>query len=280
MRKIWIILLTLAVFHVEAQAQTRRNNRKEYEKQWICVGIKGGVGVSRMLYWHNEALRRLPQDMILHPTAGVFADIPLGKYLSIAPEAMYVIRGTSMSYQHYSGADVNYNMDLRYVDLRLPVELRWPIRPWLQPYVTLGGEVGVCLGDSIHMDRTATATNGNGALDLTFAVSRANMALIHGGAFAGLGIRCKIEIGGRDLLLKLAASYHQGLVDTYSAMEKKNLSTAANVNAYQVTGSRLPQGLELTLGVAVSLKSLGKDACATFSHDRNRRRGHGRSSGF
>lgn len=265
---------------MEARAQMGRNSRKQLENQWISVGLKGGVGVSQMLYWRNEALSRLPQDTILSPVAGLFADIPLGSVLSVAPEVMYVGHSVGMSYQHYSGAYVDYTMRLKHIDLRIPVELRWPIVQWFQPYLTVGVEGGICLGDSIGMVRTAPSAYGNIALNTSIAVGKANMSLFHAGAMAGVGIRSKVEVGRRDMILKLAVSYHQGLTDTYSAMEKQGSSTAANVNAYHITGSRLPQGLELTLGIGLSLKSHGKDACATFARDRNRRRSHGQVFGF
>lgn len=276
MKKFCIFLLMLAMFQVETQAQARQNKKKQYEKQWICVGVKGGVNISQMMYWRNPALNQLPEDTMFFPTGGVFADIPLNNYFSVAPEVMYVRRGTGLKYKHLpTGCNVHYTMKVHYVDLRIPVEFRWPITPWIQPYLTVGAEGGVRLGGKILMQRSAPYL-----LNDSIGVGSANMALFYGGVYTGLGIRSKVEIGGRDLLLKLAATYHQGLTNTYSAMEKQGTATASNVNVYNVTGSRLPQGLELTLGVAVSLKSLGKDACATFSHDRNRRRGHGRSSGF
>jgi len=257
------------MFQVEAQAQTQRNKKKQYEKQWICVGVKGGMNASQMMYWRNNALDQLPKDTLLFPTGGVFADIPLSNYLSVAPEVMYVRRGTGFKYTHIpTGCDVHYTMKVHYVDLRVPVEFRWPINPWLQPYLTVGAEGGVRLGGKILMDRSAPY-----ALYDSIGVGRANMALFYGGVYAGVGIRSKVDVGGRNLLLKLAACYHQGMTNTHSAMEKQNTATASNVNVYHVSWSRLPQGLELTLGVALSLKTLGKDACAIFSSDRYRRRG-------
>jgi len=269
MKKFWIMVLALATLQMTAQAQTQQ--KKSFEKQWICVGVKGGMSVQRMLYWHNTALGRLPQDTMFFPTGGIFVDIPLSKVLSVAPEVTYVQRGTGLKYTHIgSGSEVHYTLNVHYADLRLPLEIRWPIQPWLQPYFVVGAEAGMRIGGKIAMTRTAPI-----AMNDTIDVGNANMALLHAGAFAGVGIRSKMEIGRRYLLLKLSASYHQGLVDTYSQMEKQGTSTADNVNAYYVTGARLPQGLELTLGVALSLQSLERDACATFSRDRNHRRHRG-----
>lgn len=266
-----VLLLLLAVFQTvgEAQAVRKQENRSVY------VGVKGGLNLPRMLYFQNVALGQIKPETLLEPIGGAFVDIPLGGFVSVAPEAMFVQRGCGLKYSHFSGADVAYQMDLRYVDLRFPVEARWAIRPWLQPYIALGVEAGYCLGGTIHMDRTTPL-----AFDQTIDVGKANLNPIHAGAFAGLGIRSVFEVGKRDLLLKLCATYHQGMVDTYSAMEKDGTAIPENVNAYQITGRRLPQGLELTLGIGISLDKRD-DACATFSNDPYRRKGsRGRLFGF
>ena len=40
------------------------------------------------------------------------------------------------------------------------------------------------------------------------------------------------------------------------------------MNAYKITGSRLPRGIEATLGIAIPLEKRPDDACASFSNDR------------
>ena len=112
------------------------------------------------------------------------------------------------------------------------------------------------------------------AMDRTIDVDSANMSLIHVGAFAGVGVRSKVAIGYQKLLLKFSVSFHHGFLDSYSPYEKNGTSQAVNVHAYQITGNRLPQGLEVTLGVAIPLEKHLDDACATFANDRYRRRGN------
>ena len=90
----------------------------------------------------------------------------------------------------------------------------------------------------------------------------------------------RIPLGSRDLILKFSASVHQGLLDTYSKAEKEGSVPAQNVNAYQPKGFRLPQGLEVCLGIALPLERID-DACSTFSGDRYRRKSsRGRLFGF
>ena len=235
----------------------------------VSIGLKGGINMPRMYYFKNEALQQLPQKDTITLMGGLFVDIPLGNVLALSPEVVYLKRGTDISYEHRSGSLVHYTMSVHYVDFRLPLEVRLPIKPYFQPYLTVGGEAGMRLGGQIHIDRTAPIE-----LNQTIDVGDANMNMIHAGAFAGLGIRSRIGIGSRHILLKLGATVHQGLLDNYGAAEKEGSVLAVNVNAYQVTGWRLPQGLEVTLGVAIPLEKHLEDACATFAKDRYHRRGN------
>lgn len=264
MRKYWILILAVLLMQSEAQAQVQKH-QKAQENPSVCVGLKGGVNMPGMSYWGNPALNRLPQDTLFSPMGGFFVEVPLNKTLLIAPEVVYVQRGTGLQYTHQSGSMVHYILKVHYVDFRLPVELRWPIRPYLQPYLTLGAELGMRLGGSIQMTRTAPIS-----LNDSIPVGKANMGLLHAGAFAGAGLRSRLDVGGLGIVLKLSASYHQGLLDTYSSMEKEGSAQAGNVNAYQVVGMRLPRGLELCLGIAIPLEGRQRDACSAFANDRYR----------
>ena len=272
--KKYVLILGLLLFmgsYTRAQ-MSQYNNQKEP----VTIGIKGGLNVPQMWYFNNEALSRLSQKMTFTPAGGLFVEIPVGSTLIVAPEAMYVQRGTDIEYEHFSGSQVHYTMNVSFVDLRLPFELRLPIKPFLQPYIMAGAEVGMRLFGQIHIQRMEPIQ-----LDQTIDVGDANMGLIHAGVFGGLGIRSRFNIGAMGMVMKLSASYHQGLLDTYSAMEKEGTAQSVNVNAYQVTGSRLPRGIEATLSIGIPLEKRLEDACAAFSHDRYRRHGsRGRSYGF
>ena len=264
-RYLIIILLSLGI--VGASFAQMGNNSQPEEKS-VSIGLKGGVNMPRMYYFNNEALSQLPQKDTITLMGGLFVDIPMGSMLAMSPEVMYLKRGTNISYEHFSGVQVHYSMAVHYVDFRLPFELRLPIKPYFQPYLMAGAEVGMRLGGQIHINRTAPVE-----LNETIDVGNANMNVIHAGAFAGLGIRSRVSLGSRHILLKISASAHQGLIDSYGAAEKEGSVPAVNVNAYQVTGWRLPQGLEVTFGVAIPWEKHLEDACATFAKDRYRRHG-------
>ena len=263
---IGLLLCSVSVTMAQMSQQKKIDNT-------VSLGLKGGINTPRMLYYQNEPLSRLPQAWTITPMGGLFIDIPLGSALVFAPEAVYVQRGTDMSYEHRSGAQVHYTMSASYVDLRLPLELRWPISKYFQPFLVVGAEGGVRLFGQIHMDRTAPIE-----MDETIDVGDANLALIHAGALAGVGVRSMINLGAQEILLKLTVTAHQGLLDSYATGEKEGTSVPVNVNAYQITGSRLPQGLEATLSIGIPLKAREDDACSTFSRDRRWFKSGGRSN--
>lgn len=263
---IGLLLCSVSVTMAQMSQQKKIDNT-------VSLGLKGGINTPRMLYYQNEPLSRLPQAWTITPMGGLFIDIPLGSALVFAPEAVYVQRGTDMSYEHRSGAQVHYTMSASYVDLRLPLELRWPISKYFQPFLVVGAEGGVRLFGQIHMDRTAPIE-----MDETIDVGDANLSLIHAGALAGVGVRSMINLGAQEILLKLTVTAHQGLLDSYAAGEKEGTSAPVNVNAYQIMGSRLPQGLEATLSIGIPLKAREDDACSTFSRDRRWFKSGGRSN--
>lgn len=259
MKKCLIIIGILLGMTLVSEAQMRGNTQ---ESKVVAIGLKGGLNFPRMYYYNNPPMNQTSQAFALTPMGGLFLDIPLTNTLMMSPEVVYLKRGTDMSYEHHSGAQVHYTMSVHFVDVRLPFELRWPVTNYFQPYLVLGAEAGMRLGGEIHMDRTEPAL-----FDQTITVGNANMAMIHAGGFAGVGIRSRLPLGSRDIVLKLSASVHQGLLDNYSAGEKDGTMPALNVNAYQPKGSRLAQGLEVCLGIAIPLEH-EDDACATFSNDR------------
>ena len=166
---------------------------------------------------------------------------------------------------------VHYAMSVAFVDFRIPFEFRIPIRPYLQPFIQLGAEGGYRLGGHIHIDRSDPAP-----IDATIDVGDANYPLIHAGAFGGLGLRSLVTIGNFDMLFKLTASYHHGFLNSYTKSELEEAVPAVNVNAYNISGSRFAEGIEVCVSIGIPLRAREDDACRTFSRDRVRRRSVGR----
>lgn len=227
----------------------------------VAIGIKGGLALPGMAYT-DKHLSELTQKSYIVPIGGIFVDVPIGGIVSIAPEVMWVNRGVKMQYTHFSGASVHYSIASQYVDLRIPVLVRVKVAEGFQPYVFAGAEAGYLLGGQIHIGRTVPIT-----VDETINIGKANMAPYHIGAYVGLGIRSDIDCGSNTLSVRFEASYHHGFVDSYSEMEHAETAVPVNINAYNITGKRMPKGLEIGLGVGIPLHfDNSDDACSTFTN--------------
>ena len=304
-------ILILGIFCLCCTGMMGQMTHNKPVDKTFAVGLKGGVNLPRMYYYQNPVLMRLPQSNIFTPIGGVFLDVPLTRSIVISPELTYVQRGTDIKYVHQNTeANVHYSISASYIDLRLPLEMCWEIKPYFQPYLLVGAEVGLCMFGKIHIDRDGALDFHPDDLDvsssnmsliqagdsiinvlgdstissiqakelinevLTAVFNGSNMSLVHAGAFAGVGFRSRVNIANQEVLLKFNVAFHQGFLDSYSYYEKNGTSQAVNVNAYQITGNRLPQGLEITVGIAIPLDDGFYDACSSFSNDRYRRHGN------
>lgn len=257
MKRLVVIVLCL-VLPLSAISQRRG---KPFSEQ-VNWGIKGGVNLSKMHYTDRH-LADLPQQFAIRPAGGVFVDIPLSPFLGIATEILYVERGMKTVYTHYSGYDIDYSIRSRYVDFRLPLMVGVNVTSWFQPYLLVGGDVGYLLGGQIHLLQT-----GLPHPELTVNLGKANMQPLYIGVFGGLGVRFFQEMNGKRAQLKVEATFNHGFVDSFS--EKEHLKTALpeNVNAYNITGKRFPQAIELSVGVTLPLIPDKRDACYGFSKGR------------
>ena len=241
----------------------------------VAIGIKGGVALPGMSY-SDKYLSELAQDAFFAPVGGLFVSVPLGDIVSIAPEVMYANRGVKMRYTHLSNATVQYSIASKYVDLRVPVQARLQVSELFQPYVYAGAEAGYLLGGQIHIDHSVPIV-----MDETIDIGKANMASCHVGAFVGLGIRSDIDFGSFALSVRLEASYHQGFLDSYSEMEHAETAAPVNINAYNLSGKRMPKGMELGLSIGLPLRfDNSDDACSTFTDKYRPKRRKGVAYGF
>lgn len=279
MKKLSIILLLAFFIPVTSFAQLGKSGTGNV----VAIGFKGGLSFPQMHY-SDGPLHDLPQAWLkdaegsfrMFPIGGLFVDVPLGDFVSVAPEVMFAQRGVSMRYEHFSGANVDYSINSKYVDLRVPVIARLKVAEAFQPYILAGLEAGYLLGGQIQEKRSAPI-----AFDTAIYIGKANMATVHAGVFAGAGIRSDINCGAFTLMLKLDATYHHGILDSYSSMERDESANASNVNAYYVEGKRFPSGLEFCLSIGLPLKfNATDDACSTFKDKYHPKRNRGALNGF
>lgn len=261
-KSVWVscVLLALLMHPQPLSSQTRR-----MPAETPALGFKVGVNLSEMEYTDENlyGVSELPQQRVVRSLGGVFVSIPLTKSIGVAPELLYVERGMKTSYEHISGSVIYYEIQSRYVDVRLPMTIGVNLGSHIQPYLSMGVEAGYCLGGIIS--QTCTDWPVPDAEDVEIPIGKANMNRLHAGWFGGAGLKFFWRYNGQRAQLKLDASYHQGLVDSYSSMEHNDTSLPVNVHAYNANGRRLPKGLEFAVGVVIPFWPDKNDACYTFS---------------
>lgn len=94
------------------------------------------------------------------------------------------------------------------------------------------------------------------------------MGRLYAGAFAGFGMRFFHTMNGKKAQLRIEAVYDFDFLDTFSRMEHGDEANSVNVNAYNITGKRLPKGIAVTMGLVVPLLPDKNDACYSFSKNK------------
>lgn len=242
-----IVVMLLAFLVLNASAQ----NRKNPSVNEVFVGVRGGVNVASMRFTDKHQ-SSLDKTNAVKPLIGAFVEMPLNDRFVVAPGISYIERGVKINYTHYSGNEMHYEINSKYLDFRLPVLYKMNVKSLVRPYLVAGAEIDCLLGGDISLN------------DDVVDIGAANMNAVDLGVFAGVGCGFYLSVNGRKIQFKIEAIYNVGLIDSYSAKEKKENSQAVNVNAYNFYGKRFNNGLEISLNIALSLKKEPKGACMGF----------------
>ena len=223
----------------------------------------------------------LDYDSLLYrirPVFGLTVEIPVGKYLYVAPEVLLAGRGDARLFESTVWqAPVRYQAKVNYLELCVPVSLAIPVNKVVHPYIFAAPSIGLTLPmGSISQ----YALDKPQSFNQSVAIDSSNMALYDFGVMAGAGVRFNVDFSTFSLVFKLDAGYYYGFHDTYSPMEHNDQAPAANVSAYNIRGARLNRGIACRFGVVLPLKFLPGDACSNWSDDVYPVRRKGRPRGF
>ena len=265
-------MLSLAAV-ATAQPQTNSKNRGEA----VAIGIRGGATLPWYAYPGNSELDGLGFDATtsrIRHVAGVNVEFPLlNGLLYVAPEIDLAGRGDSrVFHSDLWDTDVRYRVQVNYLEARLPVSVAIPVNSWLKPYVFAAPSFGLALPAIMEQGPYASGISQTSLANPpvfadTVAIDSSNMAPYDFGVMAGAGLRFTFTFSRFSLVVKMEAGYHLGFKDTYSEAEKNDQAPAVNVNAYNIKGSRLNQGLEAAVTIALPLKFAPGDACSRWSSD-------------
>ena len=206
----------------------------------IHIGVKGGVNMSRADYskLKNRNLKFLPNG-----TGGLFMEFEIGesRLFSIRPEIDFLSRGTKIK-----DNDLNYKLNAKYTDIRLPLIFNFGNPDNIRPYLYLSPVIGFVRGGKIDLE---DATG-----DYKINVSSTNMADTYFAGALGAGVKIPIHLpGDKRMHFALEANYQMGFTDTYGKMEKDGDAFALNRPVYNLRGNRKLHGFEITASLSIPL---------------------------
>ena len=204
----------------------------------------GLIGGATMTHWlHIGGTRtKYNQPFNYGLTGGVFIERMQKKDFSIGLEAMYAMRNTQLNYEVLnfpSSLTSNDNfykqLDVAYQEIYVQV----PFTRYLgqgnniKPFVFAAPRITVPLSGQMLWQREKIQNYGTENQQYeettpdTVAMSAQNMRPWNVGIVAGAGVRFKISLGNYYIFTKVDASYHVGLVNSFSHDESQG--TSANV---------------------------------------------------
>lgn len=278
MMRRWLLMIMVLLLAVPVIAQVDAESSRRAKQRYLGVGLKGGVMMPQYYYWGNPILNATPMDTAIlnriRPMAGLKVEIPVGDYLYVAPELMFIQRGDSRRFLSIpSGDSVLYLAKVNYLDLRVPVEMVFPVSRVFQPYVFAGVDAGMVLPYFKKLPILNKPVNLSGAISevtsggdaTTVAVNASNMAPFDAGVFGGVGGRFTMRFDRFSLVAKLEVAYGMGLLNTHAVKELNSETPAANLGnggTHYSVRRRHNRGLECTFSLILPLHFQGGDACS------------------
>lgn len=241
-----IILLFLLFSFVGLSAQERAVlNIFDVKKDPVMYGVKAGVTVPRMAY-SLEEYSEIEQMFSVRPAFGLFVDIPLNPYISVAPEVLYISRGVNHEeYVFRNRYDACFVLKSRYIDLRVPFIYKFNVRNNFQPYIFAAPDVAMCIGGKMKYDIVNVSDKDDYASfyidqDLTTTdISQFDISVL-----VGVGARYKIKTKNSVVVVKLDVGYNYGFVNNFGV-------TPDYIT--KITGKRYNRPFECLLSVAMPI---------------------------
>lgn len=257
-----LVLLFLGICGVTYGQISFKNSRRDVlVARRVSMGVKGGVNYCKMFYFNERT--ETTHYFRVKPAVGIYFEIPVLRFFSISPEFFYIVRGDQAmnTWGNNNEITVDYRLNARYFDFRIPFQFYWLISNSFKPYAFVAPDFGYVLGGKITEDRINYQPQPHTSCD----IGTANINSYDVSMLIGVGFRFDIKMEKTSLYIKVDAAYNHGFVDTYSEMEKNDAATPQNVNAYNVepADKRCNHGFEFMLSVGMPFYSK-KGTCSYF----------------
>lgn len=285
MKKIFaILLLFLVIFSNDAMAQFRKplqsaSNRVNPNEAKYNIGLIGGV---TMTQWVHFGGTKTPYSHTFNfgPTAGLAVERMLNKTTSVSLEGLFAMRNTQLNYDVtnfptdlFQNDDFyrQYNADYQEVNVQVPVTF-YLGNGTIRPYVFVGPRFSMPLSGKMiwkktkivgygtteqHYDETQTTID-------TVEMNAQNFRSWNVGIVAGAGVLFKLNMNNYYFVLKLDASAHAALINSFTKEEitgeMTNVVGAAYIDPY-LLGMRFNTDATVKVTFMFPLKKQLQGAC-------------------
>lgn len=254
MKKFLLLVAFLSLF----VAETYANKTDSLMEKW-SVGIATG--------FHSNMMRftGFPKELYTGRdgrTTGLFvlsAEYSAPKNFSIRPEIAFLGRGGSLHLASYNGVERGlYNLKANYFDIRVPIIYNFHLnKTKIQPYAYLAPVAGFAIGGKVSLQEQLTdGTQNNYSLKL----NKGNVAAAYFAMAIGGGVKYPINICGVACHVGLDLSYQLGITDTYSKLEKADMTTNINHINGPTISTRKHSGFEMKVGFSAPIALFKKAA--------------------
>lgn len=299
------LIMVLLLVSSMAQAQFAKPLPKdEQHADWdarLNIGIIGGVSATRWFYqgganpqYEQPYIMFSKLDTTFFPNllnnvlAGVMAEYRLTNYHTVGLEVVYARRSTQLNYNFTDAADgpnktFHSQTNIAYSELFVQVPLTQYFRSSskkFNPYIFIAPRVTIPIEGNIDFKTEQTNTgallppqdpnenNGsNNSTNLKSEFNSGNMRPWNIGAVVGLGAQFRLNLStSYYMLLKLDASCHYGLLNTYSKYEREGsaIDQYGNPVSPSALGTRRIGNATAKLTLLFPLKQVSKSACRSW----------------
>lgn len=281
----FIFFLSLLLVGNTANAQFRkplqsRNNTVGPSEALYNIGLVGGVTTTHWFHFAGTGTQ-YRQPFNISPTAGLSVERMLNSSSSIAIEGLYAMRNTQLSYEVLNfpvAINVNknyyrqYNANYQEINIQVPYTYYFG-QGNIRPYVYAAPRFSMPLSGKMTWVKkeileygTANQHYNESSLD-TISMSGQNMRQWNVGIVAGAGVRFKINFSNYYLLLKLDASAHAAVINSFTKDEINGNSEivvgASYIDPYLMQ-KRFNTDATVKLTLLFPLKKQLKGACLNW----------------
>ena len=282
-KPIFIFLIAFLLIGSTAQAQFKKPlqsyNRTNSTEAKYNLGITGGITST---YWLHFGGTKTKYE---HPfnfgiVGGIVLERRLNNSYSIAVEGLYAMRNTQLNYEVINfpvaiNENKDYyrqlNVDFQEVDVQVPL-IHYFSQGKIRPYVFIAPRVSVPLSGKMIWKKqeileygTANQHYSENSLTIdTVEMNAQNTRQWNAGLVAGAGVYYKMPIGNYYLILKLDASAHAALINSFTREEingeSQNVIGAGYIDPY-LLGMRFNTDVAVKFTLMFPLKKQLQGAC-------------------